>query len=375
MDKSQKLDHPILFITRTYPPIIGGMETLSFNLTKTLSRFTKSYIIKNLYGKKFLPFFVIWAFVKAIIILLFKDVKIVHLSDGVLAPVGIILRWIFPRIKVTANIHGLDVAYVEQLWIYRYTNMWAIKRLNKIFAVSQQTRDICLKYGISNEIIAVIPNGTNVNEFYDSELREEKTKLWSKYFPEIAEEVYDKFIILSLGRIVRRKGLAWFINNIMPKLPKRAILIIGSSGPDLPRVKKAVSDQKLQEKVFFLGFVDDEKKNFLFNACDLFIMPNIKVKGDREGFGITVIEAASCELVPVVSDLEGLKDAVKDQENGIRLPSKNSKKFVETIKYLMDNPDYRKKLGRRARQYVKENFDWSVIGRKYLAEFRKLEKR
>ena len=159
----------------------------------------------------------------------------------------------------------------------------------------------------------------------------------------------------------------------MPKLPSQAVLIIGSSGPDLERVKKAVNDKKLGARVFFLGFVDDAEKKLLFNTCDLFIMPNIQVKGDREGFGITVIEAASCELVPVVADLEGLRDAVKDRENGIRLSSKDSKKFVETIKYLMDNPDERVKLGKKARKYVQENFDWSVIGKRYLEEFRKLE--
>ena len=362
-----------MFITRTYPPTIGGMETLSYNLTQNLSRRTKSYLIKNPYGKKLLPLFVPWAFIKAILILLFTDVKIVHLSDGVLAPVGIILRWMFPRVKVVANIHGLDVAYVEQLWIYNYTNMWAIRRLDKIFAVSQEVADTCTRYDIPTKIVMVIPNGTNAREFYNPGMKNEINTLWQKYFPAVAEKIRGKFTILSLGRIVKRKGLAWFINYVMPKLPSQAVLIIGSSGPDLERVKKAVNDKKLGARVFFLGFVDDAEKKLLFNTCDLFIMPNIQVKGDREGFGITVIEAASCELVPVVADLEGLRDAVKDRENGISLSSKDSKKFVETIKYLMDNPDERVKLGKKARKYVQENFDWSVIGKRYLEEFRKLE--
>jgi len=373
MEKPRKLIHPILFITRTYPPVIGGMETLSFNLTKTISGFTKSYIIKNPYGKKTLPFFVIWAFVKAILILLFTDVKIVHLSDGVLAPVGIILRWLFPRIKVVSNIHGLDVAYVEQLWVYRYTNMWAIKRLDRIYAVSREVVDTCNKFGVPEEIITVIPNGTNADEFYDEKIKKNKDQLWSEHFPRIAEKVKNKLVILSLGRIVKRKGLAWFIDKVMPQIPRQAVLVIGSSGPDLARVKKAVADQDLESRVSFVGFVDDKEKKFLFNACDLFIMPNVKIKGDREGFGITAIEAGSCELVPVVSDLEGLKDAITDDENGLRLPSKDKNKFVETIKYLMDNPKYRIELGKRARRYVRENFDWSVIGRRYLEEFRKLE--
>jgi glycosyltransferase involved in cell wall biosynthesis len=358
-----KLKYPILFITRTYPPVIGGMETLSYHTIKTMADLTKIYAIKNPYGKKALPFFVVWAFFKAIIILLFKDVKIIHLSDGVLAPAGVILRWIFPRVRVVSTIHGLDVAYAEQLPLYRYTNLWAIRRLDRIIAVSQEVKETCLKYGIPAEIITVIPNGTDADAFFDPGIKKNK----------IDEKIKDNFVILSLGRIVKRKGLTWFIRNVMPGLSRRVLLVIGSSGPDSERAKKAVIEQKLEDRIFFLGFVDDKEKKFLFNACDLFIMPNIKVKGDREGFGITVIEAASCELVPIVADLEGLRDAVKDRENGIRLPPKDSKMFIAAIKYLMDNPEGRIKLGGKARRYVKKNFDWSVIGRKYLEEFRKLE--
>lgn len=349
------------------------MEILSYNLTKTVSGFTSSYVIKNSYGKKGIPLFVVWAFIKAIVILLFKDVKIIHLSDGVLAPVGIILRYLFPRIKVVSNIHGLDVAYVEQLPIYQYTNMWAIKRLDRIIAVSHEVKDTCLKYRIPEEIITVIPNGTNSGEFYDQELRGQKIKPWKKYFPRISEKIEDKFVILSLGRIVRRKGLAWFVKNVMAELPSSAILLIASSGPDLDRVKEIVRENKLEDKVFFLGLITDEEKRFLFNVSDILVMPNIKVKGDREGFGITVIEAGSCELVPVVSDLEGLKDAVEHEQNGLRLPSKNKAAYINTIKHLIDNPEYRISLGKKARKYVKENFDWPVIGRKYLEEFRIIE--
>jgi phosphatidylinositol alpha-1,6-mannosyltransferase len=373
MDKPRKLKQPILFITRTYPPIIGGMEILSYDLTKTISHFTPTYLIRNPYGKKALPFFVVWAFVKAIIILLFKDVKVVHLSDGVLAPIGIILRFLFPRIKVVANIHGLDVAYVEQLSIYRYTNLWAIKKLDEIIAVSSEVQETCLKYGIPSDIITIIPNGTDADAFFDSALREEKTALWLKYFPNMVEKIAGRFIILSLGRIVKRKGLAWFIRNVMPNLPSKTVLVVAGSGPNKESVKKAIKDKNLKGRVFLLGFISDKIKKFLLNTADILIMPNIKVKGDREGFGITVIEAASSGLVPVVADLEGLRDSVEDQKNGLRLPSKNSKKFVETIKYLMNNPKERIKLGKKARKYVKENFDWSVVGRKYLEEFRKLE--
>ena len=73
-----------------------------------------------------------------------------------------------------------------------------------------------------------------------------------------------------------------------------------------------------------LGYVTDETRDILFNTCDVFVQPNIKVAGDMEGFGISVIEAASCEIPVIASNIEGLKDAIKDGQNGFLVESGNA---------------------------------------------------
>ncbi|MFH1183134.1 MAG: glycosyltransferase family 4 protein [Candidatus Moraniibacteriota bacterium] len=371
-----KLKYPILFITRTYPPVLGGLEMLSYNLTTTISKYTRALIIKNPYGKYALPFFIPWAFIKAILILLFNDVKVIHLSDGVLAPVGYALRFLFPKIKLAITIHGLDLTYVENLPIYYYTNIVFIRKIDTVIAVSEETKKKCIEYGVKEDKIKVILNGTHADQFFDEKIKTEirTNGLWKQILPsEIANSITEKFIILYLGRLAVHKGIPWFVENVMPNLPSNSILLVAGMGSEYERIKKAIAENKLDKQVYLLGAVSEEVKKFLLNASDILIMPNIIVPGNREGFGITAIEAGSCELVPVVAGIQGLKDAVKDKESGLRVPTKNKAKYVETIKYLMDNPEERIKLGRKARKYVKENFDWSGIGRKYLEEFRKLE--
>jgi len=352
---------------------------LSYNLTTTIASITPSLIIKNLYGKKTLPFFIPWAFFKAILILLFKDVKIVHLSDGVLAPVGYALKLLFPRIKLTITIHGLDLTYVENLPLYYYTNIVFIKRMDLVIAVSNETRKKCVEYGVAAHKVKVILNGTHIDQYFDKKIgrKDRRTEeAWQEILPSTItkkEKFKDKFLILYLGRLAIHKGVPWFVKNVMPSLPDRAIFLIAGMGSEYEKIKKTIAKNKLQERVFLLGAVSEEIKKFLLNAADILVMPNIMVPGSREGFGITAIEAESCELVPVVSSIQGLKDAVKDKQSGLHVPAEDKQKYAEIIKRLIDSPDYRIKLGRNARRYARENFDWAVIGQKYLEEFRKLE--
>ena len=373
------LSSPILFITRTYPPIIGGMENLSFDLTTTIEKLTPTYIIKNVYGKKGLPFFVPYALIKAIYLIITKKIKIVHLSDGVLSPVGLALKIIFPKIKIAINIHGLDLTYAEKLPFYYYSNVLPIRKLDLIIPVSLDTKEECLKYGIEGNKITYIPNGTHSDRYYLKIIHEnpkEKIRTIKKILPDIASKIdfSEKFVILFLGRLAKRKGMAWFTKEVMLKLPQVAVLIIAGDGPDKGKIEKIVEEKHLQDRVFLLGKVREKVKKLVLNISDILVMPNIKVPGDKEGFGITAIEAGACALPPIVSDIEGLKNAITNKENGLRLPSKDSKKYIGVIKFLMENPEYRKELSLGSREYVRENFDWKIVGERYMGEFIKLEK-
>ncbi len=372
------LSSSILFITRTYPPVVGGLENLSFDLTTTVEKLTLVYIIKNIYGKKGLPLFVPYAFIKAIYLIITKKIKIVHLSDGVLSPIGFALKIIFPKIKVAINIHGLDLTYAETLPFYYYSNVLPIRKLDLIISVSLTTKEECLKYGIKESKITYIPNGTHSDKYYSKLLHEnpkEKIKTIEKILPDIASKVdfSEKFIILFLGRLAKRKGIVWFTEKVLPELPKTAILLIAGDGPEKAKIKKIIEKRNFQDKVFLLGKVSEKVKKLVLNISDIFVMSNIKVPGDKEGFGISAIEAGACALLPVVSDIEGLKNAITNKKNGLKLPSQDSKKYISVIKFLMENPDYRKELSTKSREYVKEHFDWKVIGEKYMGEFKKLE--
>ena len=114
-----------------------------------------------------------------------------------------------------------------------------------------------------------------------------------------------------------------------------------------------------------LGRVTSETLKFLLNTCDIFIQPNIRVNGDMEGFGISVLEAGACGLPVVASRIEGLQDAIRDGENGILAESGNALDFQGKIESLLHDEPSRRQLGTRARTYNATNYHWDIISRRY----------
>ncbi|MFC1948310.1 glycosyltransferase [Chloroflexota bacterium] len=104
----------------------------------------------------------------------------------------------------------------------------------------------------------------------------------------------------------------------------------------------------------------------LYNASDIFIMPNIPVKGDMEGFGLVTIEASSCGLPVVASRIEGIKDAIQNGENGMLVEPGNVQEYVSSIKKWLEYDELRNKFGRQARRFTLENYGWEKVAQCYL---------
>jgi len=171
--------------------------------------------------------------------------------------------------------------------------------------------------------------------------------------------------LLTLGRLVRRKGVAWFVEHVMPTLPENIIYLIAGDGPDRPAIEQAIQEKQLDGRVSLLGQVSEEDKLLLYSAADVFVQPNIPVVGDMEGFGLVVLEAGMYGLPVVASRLEGLKDAIREGSNGELVTPLDQAAYRETILRLANDADYRVISGERAKAYVSEHLGWPRIARRY----------
>lgn len=361
----------ILFITRKFPPTIGGMENAAYELYKHLSEITDVKLIKWGSSNKWLPLVLPYFFLKSCWILSKKKIDIIYLQDGLLSPLGLILKKIFGK-KAVITINGLDVTYKNTF--YQLLIPKCISKMDKTICISHATKQECINRGIPKEKIKVIPDGIS-DKFY---INESKEVLKSKLEKMLNLKIKDKKILLSVGRLVERKGFHWFIENIVPKLLKRRndfVYLIAGDGIYREKIKEIITRNDLEDYVFMLGKVNDKILKLLYNTSDIFVMPNIPVEGDMEGFGIVALEAASCDLPIIASKLEGIKDAIEDGKNGILTEPFNVKNFVNAITKLLENNNKREEFGKRIRKFTLENYAWEKIAKRYYDIFEKVIKR
>jgi phosphatidyl-myo-inositol dimannoside synthase len=112
--------------------------------------------------------------------------------------------------------------------------------------------------------------------------------------------------------------------------------------------------------VVLLGQVSESLLATLYAGSDLFVMPNIPVAGDMEGFGVVMVEAGAAGLPVLAADLEGIRDVIAAGENGELLPSGNAGAFLDAIARYRD-PSRLAGASARARAYVVAHFSWAGI--------------
>ncbi len=295
----------VLFISHAYPPTVGGVENHNYELSAWLAKISETTTIANKKGKKFLPIFMPYALIKSLLVLPKFDV--ILLGNGLLSHIGWILKIIY-RKPVVAVLHGLDLTFKNRF----YQAFWVgffIKRMDKLVAVGNETVRVAERKGIAPERLVFIPNGIDTEKYSGNFSRNDLERL-------LGEDLSGKKILLTSGRLAKRKGVAWFVRNVLPKLDGNIIYVIAGDGNDKDNVKVAISESKMDNRTRMLGYVTDKERDLLFHTCDIFIQPNIKIHGDMEGFGISVIEAAYCGIPVIAAILEGLQDAIFDGRNG-----------------------------------------------------------
>jgi phosphatidylinositol alpha-1,6-mannosyltransferase len=168
----------------------------------------------------------------------------------------------------------------------------------------------------------------------------------------------DKKVLTTVGRLIKRKGIAYFVDRVMPELDTSYLYIIAGHGPEYQLILRKVKERDLQNRVVMLGRVSEKVRRLIYNAADIFIMPNITVARDVEGFGIVVIEAGSCGLPVVASNLQGIKDAVTENKTGYLIDEGDIDGFLTRIKSMnLKKEDIR--------SYVNAKFSWTNIYHNY----------
>jgi len=348
----------ILFIARTYPPLIGGMERFAHDFYRYMNKLANVTLIANPKGKRNVPFF----FFKVLFYLIFNAHRydLIHFNDAILAPTIPVIHF-FSNAKITFTVHGLDVVY--QKYGYQYLVIPFLRHADQIFPVSRYTKQQCLRRNIPSEKLTIIPNGLDFSTPHPCKAEVQRS------IDELTKtKLQGKIILLTLGRLIPRKGHAWFIKNVFTQLPGNYVYLIAGAGQETENLIEIREKYSLDDRVLLLGYVTEEEKACLFQNADLFIMPNISDENDQEGFGIVLLEAGIYNLPSIASNIEGIRDAVIDGVSGKLIPEGDVDAFIKAIKHPSFN---RGQISKKLRN----KFDWNTISKLYLEAFQSITER
>lgn len=353
----------ILFISRKFPPSTGGMELFAYDLYNALQDEADVKLVKWGGSNKWLPIVLPWLGIRAAWRLLKGGVDVIHAQDGVLAPITWLLARLF-RKPYAVVIHGLDITHPTV--IYQKCVVPFIRRADYLVCISKAAAAELIIRGVPRERVAVIPLAVH-DDLYGKADRHDLHDLLG-----IAPATRT---LLTVGRLVPRKGVAWFISEVLPQLVKRygalQYLVIGT-GDDKKNIEKAITAAKMKDHVRLLGKVPDDVRRAAYNGADVFVMPNINVPGDMEGFGLVLLEAALCARPIVAANTEGIADAIHPGKNGLLVPSGDAALFAEKITAFLADPEQAASFGGRSRAYTMQHFQWGVLAAQYMDIYRQL---
>lgn len=266
-------------------------------------------------------------------------------------------------VRLAAIAHGLDVTDPNPAYQAAVRRLCGM--LDAVMPVSRATGEQLVERGLPRERVHVVPNAVDLDRFAGvAASRRDAARPSIAGAPPLAE---DDFLLVTVGRQVRRKGFAWFIENVMPKLPERVLFWLAGDGPERENIEAAIERAGLQRRVRCLGKISEAELVELYRRGQLFVMPNIVVPGDMEGFGIVMLEAGACGLPTLAADLEGIRDVIEEGVNGWFAPTEDADAFALRIRALADDPEGLRAASERTAEYVTSKFRWDSTAERYLA--------
>jgi phosphatidylinositol alpha-1,6-mannosyltransferase len=361
----------ITLVSRNFPPLTGGMERLVHQLYNSLRRNHELVLIGPAGCEAYAadgdtvspstisptPVFLLLSLLKGIFLHFSSGrAEVVIGGSGLMAPVVFLIAKLSGA-KTILLVHGLDLVADSRL--YQKTFVPLFRRFDLVIANSKNTARLAMQSGVSEQSIAIINPGADLPAIAASQDTAKQSL-----------GVAGRTVLLSVGRLIPRKGLAEFVANSFAGLaanPDMLLLVAGvepanalnRAGESVhENIEAAVATHGLAGQVQLLGKVSDEKIARLYAAADAFVFPLVETHGDVEGFGMVAIEAAAHGTPTVAFDCGGVGDAVEEGKSGYLVPPGDYAQFSNAVLDAV-----RGKLRESSRTFAAD-FTWDAYGAK-----------
>ncbi len=256
----------------------------------------------------------------------------------------LLLSYLIPA-KYFIYLHGDDLLRALRNPALRKLFSITIRRSEGVVCNSNFTKN-CLEKKLSPNVELFVINPCLRNDKFGAgaEAWKANSKIRQTFtIPESA------VLILSVGRLIRRKGFDRVIQSI-PGLLENGVdvrYVICGRGEMMAELK-ALSDQlDVVDRVHFAGYVPEAELAYYYAACDIFAMPTVHLEeiSSIEGFGIVYLEAGYFSKPVIASRVGGVSDAVKHFVTGLLVEPNSITDFQQSLLKLCEDKALRDKLG------------------------------
>ena len=239
--------------------------------------------------------------------------------------------------------HAAFFPVAAVVWAFERTIPWFYRK-QPFIVVSPSTRHELKEIGIDGKRISVIYNGSDSKGTPDP----------STEVPPPEAEGLPYFLWLS--RVHRYKGI-WTALEAFEKFAWKhqdIKLLVAGDGPLLKKIPAWLKQRNLENRVVLLGYVSPSKKQQLLRHAVALLQTSFK-----EGWGLTVVEAAKLGTTTIASDVPGLRDSVKNGETGLLFPVGDAHTCAAEMDRLYGDDELRSRLAGEAHIYADE-FRWDT---------------
>jgi phosphatidylinositol alpha-1,6-mannosyltransferase len=280
-------------------------------------------------------------------------------GSGATAPAAVLAAW-YCGAPAACYLHGLDL--VAPSLLYKSIFLPAIHRCQHLLVNSRHTGALAGQAGIASERIQVLHPGVSLPE----------GEAGPADFRAFADVDSRSHILLAVGRLIPRKGLAEFVESVLPRIvarnPEVVLVVIGEEPEHALRhrpgerqcIERAAAARGLSYHLRLLGAVDDNRLHQAYAAARLLVFPVRDVPGDVEGFGMVALEAAAYGLPTVAFASGGVPDAIQPGVSGYLIEPGDDEGFARAVLAHLAQEDPARWRA-RCRQFAAD-FAWSRFG-------------
>ncbi len=242
-----------------------------------------------------------------------------------------------------------------------------MKKADKLITLSNQMKKELVNMGISRKKIEVIYNCVNVDEF--------KPQVPNKALVNKLN-LRKKRIIGYVGNIRKLEGIEYLLKafaKISKKFENLVVLLVGRIINELKfELSKLIHELGIGGKAIFTGIISYKEIKEYYALFDILIIPRINVKVCNLVTPQKPLEILAMQKLLIVSDVKGLTEIVKSGISGDVFHSENDEDLAEKISFYLENPEKKKEVERKSRQYILKNFTCKNQFKKYIEIYESL---